>query len=60
MTKTFKILNPLKILQKSRQQAAEQRKIKQQEELIQALKSEPKRRPAAKFASNRTRGTGPG
>jgi hypothetical protein len=60
MTKTFKILNPLKILQKSRQQAAEQRKIKQQEELIQALKSEPNRRPAAKFASNRTRGTGPG
>jgi hypothetical protein len=33
----------------------EKRKIKEQEELIKALKNEPKRRPAAKFASNRIR-----
>jgi hypothetical protein len=39
------------------QKLREQRKIKEQEELIKALKNEPKRRPAAKFASNRIRKT---
>ena len=33
------------------QKLREQRKIKEQEELIKALKNEPKRRPAAKFAN---------
>lgn len=42
------------------QKLREQRKIKEQEQLIKVLKSEPRRRPAAKFASNRTRNTGPG
>ena len=45
------------------QELKEKRKIKEQEKLIEALKrpeNEPRRRPAAKFASNRTRGTGPG
>lgn len=40
------------------QKLKEQRKIKQQEELIEALKrpENKQRRPAAKFASNRTKG----
>jgi hypothetical protein len=44
------------------QKLKEQRKIKEQEELIRVLKQPEKerRRPAAKFASNRTKGTGPG
>ena len=44
------------------QKLREQRKIKEQEELIRALRrpENERRRPAAKFASNRTRGTGPG
>jgi hypothetical protein len=40
------------------QQLKEKRKIKEQEELIRALKrpeNEPRRRPAAKFAMNRVR-----
>ena len=40
------------------QKLKEQRKIKEQEELIRALKrpeKEPRRRPAAKFAMNRAR-----
>lgn len=40
------------------QQLQEQRKIKEQDELIKALKrpeNEPRRRPAMKFASNRVR-----
>ena len=40
------------------QRLQEQRKIKEQEELIRVLKrpeKEPRRRPAAKFASNRVR-----
>ena len=40
-----------------------QRKIKEQEELIKALKrpeNEPRRKPAMKFASNRTKGIGSG
>lgn len=35
------------------QKLREQRKIKEQEELIKALKNEPKRRPAAKMTLNR-------
>ena len=34
------------------QKRRDQRKIKEQEELIKALKNEPRRRPAAKFANN--------
>jgi|688.fasta_scaffold2112505_1 hypothetical protein len=55
-----KITNPLTILQKSRQQQADQRKIQEQEKLIEALKcpeNRPRRRPAMKFASNITTGT---
>jgi hypothetical protein len=40
------------------QELREKRKIKEQEELIRALKrpeNEPRRRPAAKFAMNRVR-----
>lgn len=42
------------------QKLKDQRKIKEQEELIRVLKQPEKerRRPAAKFASNRTRGPG--
>jgi hypothetical protein len=36
--KVPKITNPLTILQKSRQQQADQRKIQEQEKLIEALK----------------------
>jgi hypothetical protein len=45
------------------QELKEKRKIKEQEELIKALKrpeDQSRRRPAAKFAANRTTGTGPG
>jgi hypothetical protein len=61
MTKIFKIPNPLKILQKSRQQRSDQRKIAEQEKLIEVLKRPEgyRRRPAMKFASNRTKNTGP-
>ena len=55
-----KITNPLTILQKSRQQQADQRKIQEQEKLIGALKcpkNRPRRRSAMKFASNITTGT---
>lgn len=44
------------------QKLKQQRKIKEQEELIRVLQrpeKEPRRRPAAKFATNRTRNTGP-
>ena len=56
MKKIFKIPNPLKILQKSRQNLAEQRKIAEQQRLIEALKRPEgyTRRPAAKFALNST------
>lgn len=49
-----KITNPLTLLQKSRQQAAEKRKIKQQEKLIEALKrpETERRRPAMKYSNN--------
>ena len=53
----------MKRLNKWLQEHKEQRKIKEQEELIKTLKrpeNTPTRRPAAKFASNRTIGTGPG
>lgn len=55
--KILKITNPLTILKHRRQKAAEKRKIREQEELIRALKrpENERRRPAAKFASNRTR-----
>jgi hypothetical protein len=61
MTKIFKIPNPLKILQKSRQTLAEKRKIVEQEKLLEALKRPEgyRRRPAMKFASNSTRNLGP-
>jgi hypothetical protein len=45
------------------QNLRKKRKIKEQEKLIEALRrpeKETRRRPAAKFASNRTRNTGPG
>lgn len=44
------------------QKLREQRKIKQQEELIKALKrpeNEPRRKPAMKFASSKSMITGP-
>ena len=44
------------------QKLKDKRKIKEQEKLIEALKrpENQRRRPAAKFAMNRTKGTGPG
>ena len=44
------------------QKRKEQRKIQDQEKLIEALKrpEDYRKKPAMKFASNRTRGTGPG
>ena len=45
------------------QKLGEQRKIKEQEKLIEALRrpeKETRRKPAMKFASNKTRNTGPG
>ena len=57
MKNPLKIINPLTILKRRRQQAAEKRKIKEQEALIEALRRPEgtRRRPAAKFASNRIR-----
>ena len=55
--------NPLTMLKRRRQERAEKRKIQEQEKLIEALRrpeNQPRRRPAMKFAANRTRGTGPG
>ena len=55
MKKIFNLPNPLKILQKSRQQRADKRKIAEQEELIRVLKrpeNEPRRRPAMKYSNN--------
>ena len=65
MKNPLQITNPLTILKRRRQQAAEKRKIKEQEELIRVLKRpenglKKRSRPAMKFAMNRTKGTGPG
>lgn len=49
--------NPFTMLKRRRQERAEKRKIQEQEKLIEALKrpeNESRRRPAMKFAANRT------
>jgi hypothetical protein len=55
--KILKITNPLTILKLRRQRQAEKRKIQEQEALIEALRRPEnyRRRPAMKFATNRTR-----
>jgi len=51
----------MKLFKKFRQQIDDTKKKREQEELIRVLKQPEKqtRRPVAKFASNRTKNTGP-